>query len=57
MLSWALFFFILALVAAFFGFTGLAGTASDIAQILFYIFLGLLILSYIIRALKGRDVS
>lgn len=37
MLRWALFFFIFALMAALFGFGGLAGTAAGIAQILFYI--------------------
>lgn len=39
MLSWALFFFIIAIIAAVFGFGGIAGTASGIAQILFVGFL------------------
>ena len=39
MLSWALTYFILALIAAVLGFTGLAGTASHIAWILFVVFL------------------
>ena len=39
MLSWALTFFILALIAAVLGFTGLVGTASQIAWILFVVFL------------------
>ena len=33
MLSWALGFFIVAIVAAVFGFTGLAGTAAWIAAV------------------------
>lgn len=39
MLAWALVFFILALIAALFGFTGIAAAASSIAQILFFLFL------------------
>ena len=34
MISWAITFFIIALIAAVFGFTGLAGTAVNIAWIL-----------------------
>ena len=39
MLRYALIFLIVALVAGLFGFTGVAGTATGIAQVLFYIFL------------------
>lgn len=56
MLGWALAFFVLALVAAFFGFSGVAGAAASIAQILFFVFLGLLIVSFIVRAFQGRSV-
>ncbi|MEE4185628.1 MAG: DUF1328 domain-containing protein [Gammaproteobacteria bacterium] len=35
MFSWALTFLIVALIAAVFGFTGIAGTATNIAWILF----------------------
>ena len=34
MLSWAVTFFIIALIAAFLGFSGIAGTAANIALIL-----------------------
>lgn len=37
MLSWALTFFILALIAAVLGLTGFVGTASQIAWILFVV--------------------
>ena len=40
MLYWALVFFIIAIVAAFFGFGGVATTAASIAQILFFCVLG-----------------
>lgn len=39
MLSWALGFFIVAIVAAVFGFGALAGTAAWIAKVLFVLFL------------------
>lgn len=53
MLSWALTFFIFALVAAFLGFGGIAATAGGIAQTLFYVFVILFIVS-LIRGLAGR---
>jgi uncharacterized membrane protein YtjA (UPF0391 family) len=37
MLQWALAFLILALVAAFFGFGGIAAASAGIAKILFYV--------------------
>jgi uncharacterized membrane protein YtjA (UPF0391 family) len=39
MLYWALVFFIIALVAGVLGFGGIAAAASDMARILFFIFL------------------
>jgi len=45
MLSWALFFFILTIVAALFGFIGIAGASFAIAKVLFFIFLTLFLFS------------
>jgi uncharacterized membrane protein YtjA (UPF0391 family) len=39
MLYWAAVFFVIALVAALFGFGGIAAGAAEIAKILFFIFL------------------
>jgi len=39
MLSWAVVFFIIALVAGVLGFGGIAAAATDMARILFFIFL------------------
>ena len=39
MLSWAFVFFIVALIAAALGFGGIAGAATGIAKILFFVFL------------------
>lgn len=54
MLYWAVVFFILALVAGLFGFGGLAATAGGIAQILFFIFLVLFLISLLYSLLTGR---
>jgi uncharacterized membrane protein YtjA (UPF0391 family) len=45
MLNWALIFLIVALVAAVFGFTGLAVAAAGAAKILFFLFLVLFLIS------------
>ncbi|MBY0261845.1 MAG: DUF1328 domain-containing protein [Phycisphaerales bacterium] len=45
MLYWAVVFFVIALVAALFGFGGIAAGASSIAQILFFIFVVLFVIS------------
>jgi uncharacterized membrane protein YtjA (UPF0391 family) len=47
MLRWALGFFIVALIAAAFGFLGIATAAVGIARILFYFFLILFLVSLI----------
>jgi uncharacterized membrane protein YtjA (UPF0391 family) len=44
MLRWAVIFLIVALVAAVFGFTEIAGAAMGIAKILFFIFLVLFVI-------------
>lgn len=47
MLSWALTFFLIALVAAVLGFGGIAIAAAGIARICFFIFLVLFIVSLV----------
>lgn len=47
MLSWTLTFFIIALIAAFLGFGGIAAGAASIAKVLFFVFLALFIFSLI----------
>ncbi|HEY8495124.1 MAG TPA: DUF1328 domain-containing protein [Myxococcota bacterium] len=54
MLGWALTFFVVALIAAALGFTGIAGAATHIAQILFFVFLALLVVAGIASAIRGR---
>jgi len=47
MLSWALIFFVVAIIAAVFGFGGIASASTGIAQILFFLFLVLFVVSLI----------
>ena len=54
MLGWALTFFILALIAAVLGFTEIAGAMAGVAQILFFVFLVLLVVSLLAGAFRGR---
>ncbi len=54
MLHWALVFLVVALVAALFGFTGIYAAASGIAQILFFLFIVLFIVSLIGGGLSRR---
>ena len=48
MLRWAAIFFVIALVAAMFGFTGIAVAAAKIAKIFFFIFLVLFIVALVV---------
>ena len=52
MLSWSIFFLIIALVAALLGFSSVAGAAAGIAKILFGVFLVLFLVSLV----AGRRV-
>jgi len=45
MLGWALFFFLLAILSALFGFVGIAGLSFAIAKILFFLFLVIFVVS------------
>ena len=54
MLHYAVVFFIVALIAALFGFGGIAAGAVEIAQVLFFIFLVLFVVSLIAGLLRRR---
>ena len=49
MLRWSISFLIIALIAALFGFGGIAAGAAVIAKVLFFIFVALFILSLFFR--------
>jgi uncharacterized membrane protein YtjA (UPF0391 family) len=47
MLYWAIAFLVIAIIAAVFGFGGIAGAAVGVAKILFFVFLALFLISLI----------
>jgi uncharacterized membrane protein YtjA (UPF0391 family) len=53
MLGWAILFAVLAFIAGGMGFFALAGLAASIAKILFFVFLVLLVISFVIRTARG----
>jgi uncharacterized membrane protein YtjA (UPF0391 family) len=52
MLNWALTFFLVALLAAVFGFTGIALAAAGVAKILFFLFLVLFLVSLVMHVAR-----
>lgn len=54
MLRWAVIFFIIAIIAAVFGFGDIAEGATDIAKILFFVFILLFLVSLIMNLMKGK---
>ena len=54
MLNWALAFLVVAIIAAIFGFGGIAASAVEIAKIIFVVFLVLFLVAALMGALRGR---
>ena len=54
MLNYAVVFFVIALIAALFGFGGIAAGAVGIAKILFFVFIVLAIVSFLFGTLRKR---
>jgi len=54
MLRWAVIFFIVAIIAAVFGFGGIASGATDIARVLFFLFLIVFLVSLVMGLATGR---
>ena len=54
MLRAALAFLVLAIVAAIFGFGGIAAGATSIAKILFFVFIALFVISFAMNLARGR---
>lgn len=54
MLSWAIAFLVVALIAAVLGFGGIAGTAMSIAQLIFYVAIILFVIAVIGGVFAGR---
>ena len=54
MLRWAVIFLVVALIAALFGFTGIAATAAGIAKFLFVLFLVICLVFFILGMTATR---
>jgi uncharacterized membrane protein YtjA (UPF0391 family) len=54
MLTWALIFLVISIVAAVLGFSGLAAGAAGIAQVLFWVFLGVALVIGVVDLMRGR---
>jgi uncharacterized membrane protein YtjA (UPF0391 family) len=57
MLRWSLTFLLFGLIAALLGFTTVAGTAIGIAQVLFYIFAALFVLTLLVGLFSGNKTT
>ncbi len=56
-MSWSLTFLVITLIAAVFGFTGIAEGAALAAKVLFFLFLVLFIISLIFRRSPVHELS
>ncbi len=57
MIRWALGFLVLALVAAFFGFGGVAAASAGIAKTLFFVFLVVFLVTFVMGLIGGRKIT
>jgi len=57
LLGWALAFLVVALIAAAFGFGGIASAATGVAKVLFFIFIVVFLVLLITAFLGGAAVS
>lgn len=54
MLHYAVVFFVIALIAAVFGFGGIAASAAGIAKLLFFVFVALAVVSFLLGLIKRK---
>ena len=54
MMNWALTFLVVALIAAVLGFGGIAGSAVEIAKLIFYVAIALFVISAVVGMVNGR---
>lgn len=55
MLQYAAIFFVIALIAALFGFGGIAASATEVAKILFFVFLLVTAVTLILGLIRRRS--
>ena len=56
MLKWALFFFIVSVIAGFFGSSGVAAATAGVAKILFFIAIAIFIVLLVLSLLAGEAI-
>jgi uncharacterized membrane protein YtjA (UPF0391 family) len=57
LLRWALLFFVVSIIAAVLGFSGVAEGAADIAQLFFYLFLAICVLLVVLGVATYRSLT
>jgi uncharacterized membrane protein YtjA (UPF0391 family) len=57
LLKWAIVFLVISLIAALFGFGGIAQGAVEIARVLFFIFLTICVVLFVLGAAMYNSVS
>jgi uncharacterized membrane protein YtjA (UPF0391 family) len=50
-------FLVVAIVAAAFGFGGIASEAAEIAKVLFYLFLGVFVVTLVLGVIAGKKLT
>ena len=56
MFTWAIIFFIIAIIAALFGFTGIAAGAATIAKWLFFIAIAIFVIFLVLGLMAGKAI-
>jgi uncharacterized membrane protein YtjA (UPF0391 family) len=56
MLKWALIFFVVSVIAGYFGFTGVASTTRTVAKVLFFIALAIFLIVLVFGVMLGMLV-
>lgn len=57
MLRLAVIFFVVSIIAAIFGFTGISEASADVARILFFIFVSIFAIFLVLGVVMGRKVA
>lgn len=56
MLRWSMIFLVIAIIAAVFGFGDIAADAAEIAKVLFYLFLGIFVITLVAGMAAGHKL-
>jgi uncharacterized membrane protein YtjA (UPF0391 family) len=56
MLRWSAVFLVIAIIAAALGYGGIAADAAEIAKVLFFIFLGIFVVTLILGLVAGQKL-